>query len=141
MNSRDGTLLVYGGNISENQAVAGSGGGVLNDGGWLGVLEPSTFLSNSADNAGGAIAVTAGGLSHIEFATVNGNSAEIGGGISASGDGTIVVSQSNLLTNNTARRGVDFPFQMTRKGPCATTSLRAILQPSEVGAGMLAMAR
>ena len=115
-NSSSGVATIEGGGISNNEAQLGPGGGILNDGGRLGVFPTSEFIGNTASRNGGGIAVQNGGIARVEGTTFSANRRLAGGGISGTGSGTVIVSQSNILSDNSAVRGGGFAFNDQAEG-------------------------
>jgi hypothetical protein len=85
------TLTINNSTLSNNSATGGSGGGIINSGGFVTIIN-STLSNNSATTIGGGIR-NLGTLTIIN-STLSNNSATTGGGIFNDGSGTVNIKNS-----------------------------------------------
>ncbi|QDV05059.1 hypothetical protein Poly30_05540 [Planctomycetes bacterium Poly30] len=104
-----GAMFVMRGLVANNSAVgtAGSGGGILNNGGTLNV-DSTRLTFNDSNRAGGGIESNVGDTILRRVALTNnstGSSPGNGGGFHLTGAGTVTIDRSAILTNSAANEG------------------------------------
>lgn len=101
---KDGTLNVYGGEISGNHVTSGSGGAIyIKNGGVVNLYDGTIKDNHVYSGNGGAIYVEAGGTLNLYGGTITGNTASmLGGGIYVEKGGTLNIQGAPIVTDNTA---------------------------------------
>ncbi|MGN0990522.1 MAG: Ig-like domain-containing protein [Candidatus Ventricola sp.] len=97
----DSTLNLYGGIISENNAVDGNGGGVLADGGEVCVCG-GTIRDNTSAGFGGGVFTGDGAKFTLRSGMITGNTAARSGGGVHAGDGRPPEITGGTISNNVA---------------------------------------
>ncbi|MFN3241225.1 MAG: hypothetical protein ACE37K_06890 [Planctomycetota bacterium] len=93
------------GNVADG--AAGSGGGVLNDAGWLTMYETSLY-ANASNRAGGAVEANIGQTTitrSVMIANTTGSSPGNGGGLHLTGAGNVDVADSWIVFNSADNEG------------------------------------
>lgn len=101
---KNGTLNIYGGEISDNTVTSGNGGAIyIKSGGVVNMYGGKIQNNHAYSGNGGAIYVEAGGTLNLYGGTITGNTAStLGGGIYVEKGGTLKIQGNPVVTGNTA---------------------------------------